>query len=230
MRSISASLIAGNDGGDHHRGRHARLRQSAKRLQPPRRSRRARLHGPRQLWIERRHRHRDLDQPALRHARENVEIAQHQAGFGDDTDRVAGALQHLQDAAHDLVFFLDRLIGIGIGADGDGARRIARRRELFLQQHRRVRLHEQLGLEIEPGREPEIGVRRPREAIDAAMLAAAIGIDRAVEGNVGRLIARDDLARGVDLYRRLERRQFVEALPAVVEGDARDRLVAARGV
>ena len=33
---------------------------------------------------------------------------------------------------------------------------------------------------------------RPREAIDAAMLAAAIGVDRAVEADVGRLVAGQD--------------------------------------
>ena len=91
------------------------------------------------------------------------------------------ALQHLEDAAHDLVLLLDRLIRIGIGADRDGARRIARCRQFTLQQGRRLRLHEQLGFEIEPRRQAEIGMGRPREAIDAAMLAAAIRIDRAVE-------------------------------------------------
>src|SRR5829696_6562850 len=62
---------------------------------------------------------------------------------------------------------------------------------------------------------------RPREAIDAAMLAAAIGIDRTVEADVGRVVSGDDLARGIERYRRLERRQFVQALPAIVEGDPR---------
>ena len=132
--------------------------------------------------------------------------------------------------AHDPVAPLDRLIGIGVGADRDDARLVAGRRQFALQQLRRVRLHEQLGFEIEPGRQAEIGVGRPREAIDAAVLAAAIGIDRAVEGDVRRIVAGDDLARRVDRHRGLERRQFVEALPAVVEGDARERLVAAGGI
>jgi hypothetical protein len=30
--------------------------------------------------------------------------------------------QHLQDLAHDAPGLLDRLVGIGVGADGDGAR------------------------------------------------------------------------------------------------------------
>ena len=214
-----------NDRRHHGRGRHAGLDQLPQRFEPARRRRGARLHGARELGIERRHRDRHLDQIALGHARQDVEIAQHQRRFGDDADRMAGALQHFEDAAHDLVAPLDRLIRIGIGADGDDLRHVARRRQFALQQFRRVRLHEQLRFEIEPRRQPEIGVGRPRETIDAAVLAAAIGIDRAIEGNVRRIVAGDDLAGGVDRHAGLERRQFLELLPAVVEGDARQRLV-----
>jgi septum formation inhibitor-activating ATPase MinD len=49
------------------------------------------------------------------------------------------------------------------------------------------------------------------------MLAAAIGIDRTVEGDVGRLVAGDDGARLLDLHLGLERRQLLERVPAVVE-------------
>src|ERR1700691_236651 len=62
---------------------------------------------------------------------------------------------------------------------------------------------------------------RSRKAIDAAMLAAPIRIDRTVEADIGRVVAGDDLARGIDRDRGLERRQFVETLPAVVERCAR---------
>jgi hypothetical protein len=68
---------------------------------------------------------------------------------------------------------------------------------------------------------------RSREAVDAAVLAAAIGIDRAVEADIGGVVAGDDFSRGVDGDRGLERRQFVEALPAVVERDPRLGLEAA---
>src|SRR3954469_6027316 len=62
---------------------------------------------------------------------------------------------------------------------------------------------------------------RPREAVDAAVLAAAIGIDRAVEADIGGVVASDDFSRGVDGDTGLERRQFVQALPAIVERDPR---------
>ena len=199
----------------------------AQRIEPARRRRRARLHDARELWIERRHRDGDLGEIARGHAAEDIDVARDQVRFGDDADRMAGAFQHLEDAAHDLVAPLDRLVGIRVGADRDRARAVARGRELALQQFRRVRLHEQLRFEIEPGREPEIGVRRPRKTVDAAVLAAAIRVDRAIEGNVRRVVAGDHLAGGIDANARLECRQLLEALPAVVESDPRLGLVAA---
>ena len=69
-----------------------------------------------------------------RHARQDVEIAQHQRRFGDDADRMAAALEHLEDAAHHPIFALDRLIGIGVGADRDGARLVAGCRQFALEQ------------------------------------------------------------------------------------------------
>src|ERR1700687_2273152 len=71
---------------------------------------------------------------------------------------------------------------------------------------------------------------RPRETIDAAVLAAPIRVDRTVEADIGRIVAGDDLARGIDRDRGPERRQFVEALPAVVECNARFSLEASTGV
>jgi hypothetical protein len=73
-------------------------------------------------------------------------------------------------------------------------------------------------------------VRRPGEAIDAAVLATAIRIDRTVERNIGRVVAGDDLAGSVDRHRGLKRRQFVERLPAVIEGDPRQWLETSGGI
>jgi hypothetical protein len=53
------------------------------------------------------------------------------------------------------------------------------------------------------------------------MLAAAIGIDRAVEGDVGRIVPRDDAAGAVARVDGVEPgRHGIGAAPAVVEGDA----------
>src|ERR1700734_3768625 len=71
---------------------------------------------------------------------------------------------------------------------------------------------------------------RPGVAVEAAVLAAAIGIDRAVESNVRRLVARDD---GLGLFPRDLGRQWLwrfVARPAVVEILALLELEAAGGV
>src|SRR4030088_482069 len=71
---------------------------------------------------------------------------------------------------------------------------------------------------------------RPGKTVDAAMLTTPVGVDRTVEADIRRIVAGDDLARGIDRDRGLERRQFVEALPAVVECNARFSLEASTGV
>ena len=126
--------------------------------------------------------------------------------------------QHFQDAAGDPVLALDRLVGIGVGAHGDHRRADSRACAAPASSSRAASgFIEQLGLEIEPRRQPEIGMGRPREAVDAAMLAAAIGVDRAVEGDVRRLVAGDDGLRRVDADGGAQRRQVVVfgRIPAV---------------
>jgi hypothetical protein len=60
-----------------------------------------------------------------------------------------------------------------------------------------------------------IGVRRPGEAIDAAVLAAAIGVDRAVKADVGRVVAGQDRLGMLDGDRRPALRNAVQRLDAV---------------
>src|SRR5258706_6962892 len=67
---------------------------------------------------------------------------------------------------------------------------------------------------------------RPRVAVDAAVLASPVGIDRLREADVRRVVARDDRARALDRDLRLERHAFSFRVlflrrPAVVEGLAR---------
>jgi hypothetical protein len=78
-----------------------------------------------------------------------------------------------------------------------------------------VGLDEQPALEIDPGRKIVKGVGRPRKAIDAAVLAAAIGIDRAVEADVGRGVAGQDRARPLDRHAGPARRNAVERFDLV---------------
>ena len=73
-------------------------------------------------------------------------------------------------------------------------------------------------------------MRRPRETVDAAVLATPIRVDGAVETDIGRIVPRDDLARGIERHRGLERRQLLKALPAIVERNLCLGLIAAAGV
>src|SRR3546814_8805189 len=94
--------------------------------------------------------------------------------------------EHLDYRPRDAPLALDRLITVGIGADRERSDLVAPLGEFGAEQLCRIGFGEQLALEIEPRRQVVKGVRRAREAIDAAMLAAAIGVDRAVEADVGR--------------------------------------------
>src|ERR1700741_5402108 len=95
-----------------------------------------------------------------------------------------GPRQHLENLAHHSLLPLGRLIRIGVGANGYWFGLIALRQQFALEECRGIRLGKNLGFEIKTGGEPEKGVSRAGVAIDAAMLAAAIGVDRAVERNI----------------------------------------------
>ncbi len=132
-----------------------------------------------------------------------------------------------------LQLALDRLVGIGVGAHRDRRRAgTSARRARAVSSLAASGLNRILVSKSRPGEQAEIGVGRPGEAVDAAVLAAAIGVDRAVEGDVGRGVARDDGARGVVRQRRAQRRQLVlvEDVPAVGRTDLLLVVEAARRV
>src|SRR5262249_33041962 len=54
-------------------------------------------------------------------------------------------------------------------------------------------------------------------AIDAAVLATAVGIDRLLEADVGAVVGRDDALGRLPVHIRLERLKLAQALPAVVK-------------
>ena len=123
-------------------------------------------------------------------------------------------------------FALDRLVGIGVGAEGDRIAAVAGLRELGAQQCGGVGLRIEFRLEVESRRQVEVRVRRPCIAIDAAVLAALVWIDRLRERDVGRRVGRDDRAGALDRDRRPQRWRCVVAgvrrrLPAVVARLAR---------
>ncbi len=118
-------------------------------------------------------------------------------GLGDDADRVAAVEQQFQHAAGDAPVPLGRLVGVGVGAHGEHLAAVAGLAQGVCQQLRGARLGEDAGLEIESGREVQVRVARPGEAVDAAVLAAAVGIQRLLERQVRRVVAGNDRARRV---------------------------------
>jgi len=138
--------------------------------------------------------------------------------------------EHFQNRPCHTLLALDRLIGIGIGTKRDGARLVARGGKLPLQQGRRIGLHIKPRLKIESGRQAEIGVGGPGVAIGAAVLAAAIGIDRPVKRQIGRIVARDDCF--CLLHRDLgpERCQILKAHGIVERRFAHEALEPAAGI
>src|SRR5205807_3542925 len=120
----------------------------------------ARLELARQRAVEAADGDEDLHQVLLRHRRKEIQIALDQSGLRDYRERMLAFGQDLENLPGDPELSLDRLIAIGVRADGDRARHVARLRELGAQQLRSVGLREQLGLEVEPRRELEVGVAR----------------------------------------------------------------------
>ena len=105
---------------------------------------------------------------------------------------MAGFQADLQHLPGQPIACLDRLVWVGVGPHRDRRGLVTALAQLGAKQRGRIRLGKQLGLEIQPGREIVERVAGPRIAIDAAMLAAAIGIDRAVKRDVRRSVAADD--------------------------------------
>ena len=105
-------------------------------------------------------------------------------------------------AARELQLALDRLIGISDDAERDHLRLVSRCGQFAQQQFDCVVLCDQLGLEIEARRKIQIAVRRPRKTVDAAVLAAPVRIDRAIEADVGRLVVGDQALCGLERCRR----------------------------
>ena len=96
------------------------------------------------------------------------------------------------DAPGQLPFALDRLIRVGVGAQHDRFAAVRALCEFVAQQLGRVGLREQPRLEVQPWRHVPVRVAGARIAVDAAMLATQVGIDRLRKGQVGRLVAGDD--------------------------------------
>ena len=212
-------LVIGQTG-DHRRGhdahRNARAAEFSDHANARSGRRRARLHLAGQIGVERGDADTHMHEPAGRHVGQYLEIAQHACPTRHYGHRVVMGAQHLKQSAHDAQLGLKRLIGVSAGANGDRRDLIAGLAQLARQHLGGFGAGYKLGLEIEPRRQAQIAMRGAREAVDAAMLAAPVGVDRAVEGHVGAGVARDHAARPLDADLGAHQTFFLDDLPAVM--------------
>src|SRR5690606_37814524 len=136
---------------------------------------------------------------------------------------MAKAQEDFQRLAGQALLALDRLVGIGVDAQANRLRYVAGLAQLLLQALGQIGLDDQPGLEVDARRHVPVGMAGPGETIDAAMLAAAIGIHRTVEADVRRLVASNYRpgSLGPPLGGATGRRLLLE--PAVVLGLAAGR-------
>src|SRR5581483_8427884 len=169
------------DSGQHRRaddaGIHARGAQLANGSQPQVGTRGARLQYPRQLRVQRRDRQVYEECVVRGDLLQQLDIAQHQIGLGDDAEPQAVVQRQLfQNAARDLVAPFSRLIGIGRRAQRD-LLAVLDLLQLLSQQPRRLLLDVNLALEVDAIAHLHELVRVARITIFAAELAASVGVD-----------------------------------------------------
>ena len=197
-------------------------------MQPLGRTRRPRLHPPRQHRVQCRYRQAHPHQIALRHRHQNIQIPQDQIGLGHNRYRMVEPVQHRQHRAGQLQRPVYRLIRVGIGAQRNRPRHIAGLAQLPLQNLRHIRLEAQLGFKIQAGGVAKIGVARPGIAINAAMLAATIRVHRPVKAQIRAAVPTDHTAGRIARQRGLQRRRLhLHRVPAIIKARRHLRVEAA---
>jgi len=188
---------AGDDGSDEDAGGNASLGESFDGGEARGRRGGARLHDFAEISVESSHGNEDGDGIDGRELGEHVDVAGDEMVFGDDGDGIAEFGEDFEAAASEFEAAFDRLIAVGDAAEGDDFGLPFFGGKLFAQEFGSVFLDHDFGFEIEAGRETEVFVERAGVAVDAAVLAAAIGIDAGFESDVGAVVVSDDGAGAV---------------------------------
>ena len=182
---------AGNHGRHQNGHRNPRRGQGFHGLEPAARLRRPRLHPAGELAVKRRYRHDHARAADLRELRENVGVAGDESAFGDDPDGISKLKEDLETFSRYSEAPLRGLVAVRDPAYRHGLGSPPGRGELRPQKLRRVFLDEYLRLEVEPGRQSQVLVRRPRVAVHAPVLAAPVGIHARAERHVGAVVSRN---------------------------------------
>lgn len=128
---------------------------------------------------------------------QQVEVACDELALGDKGDRLATFDHDLEGAAGDLQGSLHRLVGIGDAGDHDGLGEPFGFCEFTAEELGGVVLGEDGGFEVEAAGEADVFMGGTCVAIDASMLAAAVGVDSPFEVEVGDIYWIDERARAV---------------------------------
>ena len=126
-----------------------------------------------------------MDGAVLVQSHEQVEVAEDELVLGDDADGLAAFGHHFEAAAGDPEFALDGLIAIGDAGHRDRFATPAFLGEFAPEQRGGIVLGEDDGLEVEAARHAEVFVSGAGVAVDAAVLAAPVGVDCPLHREVG---------------------------------------------
>ncbi len=129
-----------NDRGDHHTGWNASGRQYLQCRHPFGRRGGARFHGAGKLCVKRGDGNSHPHKIAFGHRAENIKVAGNKAGFRDNRYRMIMGIQHFQHLTHDPVAPFNRLIGIRVRPNGNGAYFISGFGKFPLKQRRGIGL------------------------------------------------------------------------------------------
>lgn len=163
---------------DHHMTVQPRGADRADQTQPGLRGGRAGLDVAVQLGIPDRQRHRDRHRDLRCGVGDQRQVAAQQGALGQDRERRTRFGQGADDGGHQRVAPLGPLVGIGVGAQGDGLA-LPRRAAQFAAQHLgHVGLDDDLGVKVVAAVQLQIFVGGPGEAVPAGMRAAAVAVDR----------------------------------------------------
>ena len=167
--------------------------------------------------VKHRYGYRNCYQSLRRHWSQKVQITQNAIRFGRNGQWMVSLGEHFETLSHDAPFTLDRLIGVCVGAKGDGRGDMALFADFRAQQICRIGLCEQPTFEVEPGRQVMIGMCWTGIAIDTAMFAAAIRIDRLVKRDVWGSVACQDRLGPLDRHQSAKGRVFPIECFAIIE-------------
>lgn len=119
---------------------------------------------------------------------QHIDIAHDHRAFGNDADRCARGGKRFDRTAREAVVSFDGLVGIGGGAERDLLPGPGRLRQFPPQHGDEVGLHEDDGGEIVTRAKLELRLVAAREAVVAAVRAAAVRIQRPAERHALHLV------------------------------------------